>query len=87
MNVKYRNLLILHPLPTEDTSKEGKVVMNVILATGRNRQCLNTKSHTTCKGAVMMIQKWQLRAIMKFPHFSLRKCKDVSRLGKGQFIC
>jgi len=37
-------------LRTEDTSKEGKGVLNVNLATGSNRQCVNTKSHTTCKG-------------------------------------
>ena len=46
----YRNLLSVCPLPTEDTSKEGKVVLNVNLATGRNRRCVITKSHTTCKG-------------------------------------
>jgi hypothetical protein len=50
MDVNYRNLLSVHPLPTVDTTKEGKGVLNVNLATGRNRQCVSTKFHTTCKG-------------------------------------
>jgi len=38
----------VHPLPTADTSKEDKGMLNVNLATGRNLQSANINFHTAC---------------------------------------